>query len=70
MKSKWCGTWPANCGGCGQPLNECASFYDAYTPKYGCWGLFCPICAKRHGVRTGTGRGQKYNSETLIKEEG
>lgn len=67
---RWYGTWPANCDHCQVPLTSYREFYDARAYD-GRWGLFCPPCkVTLCGTRLGTGKGQMYDSKTLIKLEG
>ena len=66
MTKKWLGTWPASCGICEVGLDCAETFYDARTER-GPWGLLCPECFRAHGVGLGTGKGQEYDTETLIK---
>jgi hypothetical protein len=68
-EKKWFGSWPAECDLCGVDLEACTSFIDGRT-KQGPWGLMCPVCHKHQGVGLGTGKGQKYDSKTLVKLEG
>ena len=68
-EKKWMGTWPAKCDLCNDQLAEEEEFIDGRT-KEGPWALMCTMCHIIHGVGLGTGRGQKYDSKTLIKLEG
>ena len=65
-EKKWIGTWPKNCDICGIPLDIGWSFIDGKT-MYGPWALMCPSCHVEVGVGLGTGKGQEYSAETLIK---
>ena len=72
-KSRWQGSWPANCNGCESDLATQSFFVDALVQRgyrRGHWGLFCPDCADNLGCTFGTGFGQKYDSKTLVKLEG
>lgn len=68
---KWFGTWPANCDICKTDLSTppILWFIDGRT-KQGPWALMCSQCHYSYGVGLGTGRGQKYDSKTLVKLEG
>ena len=63
---KWHGTWPAECDICAVTLSEQDSFIDGRLAM-GSWALLCPGCHIRLGVGLGTGKGQRYDSKTLIK---
>lgn len=76
MEKKWRGTWPAECDICmyfndgvKTDLRNVPYFVDGAT-RQGPWALMCPECHAMHGVGLGTGRGQKYDSKTLVKLEG
>jgi len=43
--------------------------FDIQT-RDGRWAWACEECFKTHGIRLGTGFGQKYSTETLEKVEG
>lgn len=66
---KWHGTWPSPCQLCGRPLDRQEHFIDGAT-VYGPWALMCVFCHSELGLGLGTGKGQKYSSETLEKVEG
>ena len=68
-KRKWFGTWPANCDFCKVDLRTTELFVDGRTQK-GPWALMCPDCHEIHGVGTGLGCGQAYESDTLEKFAG
>lgn len=68
-QKKWNGSWPAKCDICNTDLEEEEHFVDGVT-QYGPWGLMCPECHSSVGNGLGTGRGQAYSSDTLIKLEG
>lgn len=61
---KWMGNKPTKCDACQNSFG--AVFYDART-KQGRWGLLCHQCFIDHGTGLGTGCGQKYDTNTLIK---
>lgn len=63
----WYGSKP-ECQICGND-NPTPEFVDGRT-RMGPWALMCLSCHKTHGVGLGTGKGQKYNAETLEKVEG
>ena len=70
MTKKWFGTWPAVCNMCGAFLPDETHFCDAKCND-GMWGLFCPECHELYcSGRLGMGKGQKYDSKTLLKLEG
>jgi hypothetical protein len=68
-RRKWLGTWPAYCDFCGADLSQLKVFYDAKSRR-GLWGLFCHQCYDIGCYGLGTGKGQKYDSKTLVKLEG
>lgn len=68
-EKKWMGTWPAKCDLCRGALIKQPTFIDGRTAM-GPWALMCEYCHFLDGVGLGTGRGQKYDSKTLIKLEG
>lgn len=68
-EKKWFGTWPAKCDLCKADLQSESTFIDGGT-IYGPWALMCPACHQEKGIGLGTGRGQKYDAQTLIKLEG
>jgi hypothetical protein len=63
---KWHGSTPVACNICQGSFEAEGVFYDAKTAR-GPWGLLCEVCFHVHGVGLGTGRGQKYDLETLEK---
>jgi hypothetical protein len=64
---KWNGTWPANCDLCGKNLRPFVYFVDGRIKNSGHWALLCPLCHVVHGTGLGTGQGQMYSCETLMK---
>lgn len=64
---KWMGSPPIKCDICKGTLGSV--FYDCAT-KLGQWGILCHSCWKQHAIGIGTGRGQKYNTKTLVKLAG
>lgn len=66
-KFKWSGIKPTCCDHCHEELE--GSFVDGRT-IYGPWAILCKTCHATIGCGLGAGRGQKYNLETLEKEEG
>lgn len=66
---KWHGAWPTICNMCGDWLPDNSYFVDG-ADQQGHWGLFCPACVQDYNIKLGTGRGQKYDSKTLVKLEG
>ena len=66
-KKKWMGIKPVNCNACETSFKEV--FIDGKT-IYGPWALLCLECHSKIGTGLGTGRGQKYDLETLEKLEG
>ena len=57
----WLGSAPKCDIGNSHELN--GVFFDARIPGYNQWGLVCPACASRFGVKLGTGYGQKYKEQ-------
>lgn len=53
---------------CGADLALEKWFADAVVG--GSWGLFCPECCEEGGAEFRIGRGQKYDSKTLLLIEG
>ena len=66
-KRKWLSEAPTHCDLCNDELTD--TFVDGKTLQ-GPWGNMCVYCHDVYGVGFGTGRGQKYNLETLEKLEG
>ncbi len=66
-KKKWMSTPPKHCDICEGVLTKV--FIDGQTVM-GLWGIMCPSCHPRYGVGLRTGKGQKYNLDTLEKVEG
>lgn len=67
----WQGSTPRCDIGNGHKLN--GTFFDARIPAYRQWGLLCPACAERFGIKLGTGLGQKYERQPdgrWLKTEG
>lgn len=74
IKKRWMGEKPYNCqmNSCGKVFELVkgeVEFVDGKT-RYGPWAIMCVACHEKHGVGLGTGRGQKYNLETLEKVDG
>jgi hypothetical protein len=63
------GSAPEACDVCEKPLAKEGVFYDALIP-YRSWAILCDPCFKRLGCAVGTGRGQKFATNTCIKLEG
>lgn len=68
-QKKWSGTWPARCDYCHSPLENFHTFVDGRT-KSGFWALMCPWCHTDNGIGIGLGKGQQYDSKTLVKIAG
>jgi len=68
QEKKWRGRKPVNCDLCGGTIGSV--FYDASIPAYGSWALICHGCFRAYRCKLGTGRGQKYDSKTLVKKGG
>ena len=51
---------PSHCDICSKDI--ISSFTDGVT-KEGYWANMCPTCFKKHGVRLGTGYGQRYTKD-------
>lgn len=66
-KVKWISDRPEKCDLCGRPLVDW--FVDGKT-TYGPWAVIGKCCFDKFGVGLGTGRGQRYDLETLEKIEG
>lgn len=64
---KWKSEKPQVCDMCRRRLF--GAFYDART-ILGPWAILCVICHAEIGVGLGTGKGQKYDMDTLEKLEG
>jgi len=64
---KWIGSPIENCEACGGKVGKV--FYDAYTPATR-WAILCHPCFQELKGKLGTGRGQKYDTQTLEKMEG
>ena len=62
----WRGTPPKTCQLCNRPLKQ--QFVDGANG--GPWAIMCPSCHHSYGVGIGTGRGQRYDLQTLLKVEG
>jgi hypothetical protein len=69
VTKRWRGKWPADCDFCKTDLSKQEKFIDGRT-IHGPWALMCPSCHDLKGVGLGTGKGQKYHSETMEKLEG
>lgn len=67
-QKKWLGS-VSTCNLCHSPLRTFKYFVDGMT-RIGCWALMCPPCFHTFGVGLGTGKGQKYNTETREKIAG
>lgn len=58
------------CDFCGQDCTKVGkTFVDGKTTR-GPWGLMCSSCYVFEGTGLGLGRGQRYDSKTLLKVEG
>ena len=68
-KKKWMGPRPAQCDVCSTDLEEQEYWVDGVT-MMGPWGNMCPACHRSHGRGLGTGKGQKYDCQTLEKLDG
>lgn len=66
--SKWLSSKPTKCDLCKGKFRD-NTFIDGKT-VYGPWAIMCTTCHSHSGHGLGTGRGQKYNLETLEKLEG
>lgn len=64
---KWMGVRPEACDLCKQPLKK--QFVDGKTVT-GPWAFMCESCHILRGCGFGTGKGQRYDMETLKKVEG
>jgi len=69
----WSGTTPPKCD-FKKDHQLHGTFYDAFIPAYGCWACVCEDCARKFGIRLGTGFGQRYDLQadghTWLKTEG
>ena len=64
---------PQLCDVCEGVLKSGATYFDAAIPGhpyYGLWAWACSGCADIQGVKTGTGKGQEYDSKTDEKVRG
>jgi hypothetical protein len=66
-EKKWLGTKYTECELCNRPIGK--AFIDGRTFR-GPWAIMCEECHEELGVGLGLGRGQKYDSKTLLKIEG
>ncbi len=62
--AKWMGSKPEQCDLCQYKMGE---FFIEGKTIQGPWGLLCEQCHDEYGIGLGTGRGQKYNTDTLEK---
>ena len=67
---KWMSEAPVECDLCHKKFKGFAQFFVDGKTIYGPWGIMCPDCHKSFGCGLGTGKGQKYNLNTLDKLEG
>lgn len=66
--SRWLGGIPKTCQICSIPLTR--QFIDGKT-VFGPWAIMCVLCARDQGIKEyGTGVGQLYDLETLVKVAG
>jgi len=71
MPVKACVDEKSTCDVCKGQLTRCKTFSDASLSLFGgSWAWVCQFCADSFGAQYGTGKGQKYSSETLEKLEG
>ena len=68
-EKKWMGSQDPLCDFCECRLVERDFFVDGKTRR-GPWALMCPHCYRLNGFGVGTGLGQKYDPDTMIKLEG
>lgn len=64
---QWNGSRPTVCEICKYEL--VGNFIDGATSR-GPWAKMCPHCHYEQGIGLGTGRGQRYDLQTLRKLEG
>ena len=72
MGKRWIGKVPEICDVCKRDLNWVGNkqwFVDGATSG-GPWAFMCPRCFEHYGVGLGTGKGQKYDVNTMVKLEG
>jgi len=66
---KWQGSQKPRCDFCQCDLLEKEFFIDGKTRR-GPWALMCPSDHRMNGLGIGTGLGQKYDPDTMLKIEG
>lgn len=69
QKKKWLSPRPLACELCGAKIIKQNHFIDGKTTS-GPWAIMCMACFFINGVGLGSGRGQRYDVETLEKVEG
>lgn len=67
-EKKWFGAVPTKCDLCKGKFTD-GAFIDGRT-VYGPWAIMCSTCHSHSGHGLGVGKGQKYDSKTLVKLEG
>ena len=70
-KRKWMGEQPKDCDLCHNPFGfkNTKVFIDGRT-AFGPWAIMCEACHRDQNIGLGTGKGQKYNWDTLEKIDG
>ena len=59
---------PKECDLCHNPFGfKNTKFFVDGATKMGMWAIMCDACHKYKGCGLGTGRGQRYNHESLQK---
>ncbi len=67
-KIKACVNRDATCDLCKRSLFGHTWFFDAAIPRVGQWAWLCHDCFVANGCELGIGRGQCYDSQTLVKQ--
>jgi hypothetical protein len=70
MAKKWFGRKPEACQLCDAKLGEDGFFFDARLRDSGHWALICEDCHRVFGSGLGTGLGQQYRLDNLVKVGG
>ena len=67
---KWRGSAPVKCEVCGRQFDPAVDkFFFDFRMVTGLWTIGCEKCWSKLGTGLGTGHGQRYNLQTLEKEE-
>ena len=69
-ETKWQGPCPEQCQLCKHPLSKATCFIDGRLYLRSTWAIMCYFCHLEHGDGLGVGRGQMYDTKTLVKLKG